>query len=73
MEADGGPAGRLAENGDVVGIASKLGNVVTDPRQSHQLIEEAGVAGHVLRVEEQKAQRGHAVLKRHHDDILFRR
>ena len=37
-------------------IATELRNVVLDPLQSHELVKEAGVAWHILSVEEEEAE-----------------
>src|SRR5262249_29640470 len=48
MRVDGESAGRFAEDGDVVRIASERGDVVLDPLQREILIEVAVVAGGML-------------------------
>src|SRR5215218_1194813 len=44
QDADGHGAGGFAEQGDVVGVAAKAGNVGLDPAQRRQLILQAVIA-----------------------------
>ena len=55
----------LPHQGDLARVASERGDVVLHPLHGHQLVEHAGVAGNILRVEIEKAKRGHSVLYSH--------
>mmetsp|Transcript_5612 Transcript_5612/g.10621 ORF Transcript_5612/g.10621 Transcript_5612/m.10621 type:complete len:211 (-) Transcript_5612:409-1041(-) len=74
--ADGHSASGLAENGDLVGVAPKGGDVVLDPLQRHALVLDAVVPNCLavtLRLESlvgEKAERAHPVVGGHDDDVL---
>lgn len=72
MHGDGDRTRALAEERDVLRIATKSSNVVAHPLQSHHLVKETGITGHIGRAKVQKAETGHAILHRHHDHVLLR-
>jgi len=72
VHGDGDRARALAEERHVIGIAAERGDIVAHPLQSHHLVEEASVTGHVGRAEVQEAETGHAILHRHQNHVLLR-
>ena len=71
MEADTAGSSTLPHQGDIVRIATKLGNVVLDPLDCHQLVKHTGVTGNILGSEVEEGQGGHSVLNPNHDNVLF--
>lgn len=72
VQRHGHGAGGLAEQRHVVRVAAEQPDVVVHPLQRHQLVEQARVPGHVLRVEVQEPEGRDAVLHGHQDDVLLR-
>lgn len=70
---DRGGAGALAEDGDAVGIAAKVGDVGSDPVQGGDLVCEAVVAVGDAVVESQEPERREAVVDGDDDDVSSRR
>ena len=62
-------AGRLAEDGDPLGVATEGGDVVTHPFQGGHLIEEPDVGGGRRVVEDHEAEGAEAVVDRDHDRV----
>ncbi len=70
VRADADPARRLADDRDVVGIATELGDVVADPLECHALVHEAVVPGRSVGVREE-AERAEAVVHGHDDHAVI--
>ena len=62
MQAHTTRPGALPHQGDLARVPPERRDVVLDPLHGHQLVEHAGIAGHVLRVEIEEAERGDSVL-----------
>ena len=62
MQADTACSGALPHQGDLARVPPERRDIVLDPLHGHQLVEHAGVPGHVLRVEIEEAERGDSVL-----------
>ena len=71
VHGDASGAGRLAEQGDVVGVAAEESDVGVDPLEGRYLIEHAHVARRARLVEVEKSERRDPVLERDVDDVLF--
>ena len=65
VQTDAAGSSRLSHQGDVVGVTTELGDVVLHPLHGHQLVEHAGIARDVLRVEVEEAEGGDPVLDAH--------
>ncbi len=67
--ADGGRPGRLAKDGDLVGVSAKLVDVRLDPPERLHHVKHAHVAGGLVRVQAGEAEGAQAVVDGHHHHI----
>ena len=74
---DTASASALAEDHDVVRVAAELGDILLDPLQGLDLVEDTVVAGHTVRAfggelrVGQEAEHTEAVVDGHEDDVLL--
>ena len=71
MQGNAHCSGRFPEQGYVLGIPAESCDVVAYPLQSHQLIEQSGVARCVGSSKVKKSQRSYAILHGNKDHVFF--
>ena len=71
QETDTGTSSAFTDDGDQIGITTKVLDVLVDPSQSFDLIENASIAGDFVRVQRQETEGTQTILNGHHDDILI--